>query len=62
MEPEILFGVKNGKFILLGIGFYFGKDGSLFEVLCPSGYTWRGQSTPDNIWTLAKAHALAADS
>ena len=42
MEPEILFGVKDNKFILLGIGFYFGKDGTIFEVFSPSGCTWRG--------------------
>lgn len=62
MEPEILFGVKNNKLALLGIGFYFGKDGTIFEVFCPSGYTWRGQSTPTNMWLLAKSHALCADS
>jgi Lipoxygenase len=62
LEPEVLFGVRDGKFVLLGIGFYFGKDGTMFEVLSPSGYSWRGQYTPDNMWVLAKAHALAADS
>eukprot|EP00347_Sterkiella_histriomuscorum_P017751 403348136 len=62
MEPEILFGVKDNKFILLGIGFYFGKDGTIFEVFSPQGCTWRGQSTPTNMWILAKAHALCADS
>jgi hypothetical protein len=42
MEPEILFGVKDNQFILLGIGFYFGKDGTMFEVFSPYGYSWRG--------------------
>lgn len=42
MEPEILFGVKDNKFTILGIGFYFGKDGTIFEVFSPQGFTWRG--------------------
>lgn len=62
MEPEILFGVKDNKFTLLGIGFYFGKDGTIFEIFSPPGCTWRGLSTPNNLWMLAKAHALCADS
>lgn len=62
MEPEILFGVRDGKLALLGIGFYFGRDGTMFEVFSPPGYSWRGQYTPDNMWILAKAHAMAADS
>lgn len=46
----------------LGIGFYFGKDGTLFEVFTPKNVTWRGISTPKNMWMLAKTHALSADA
>jgi len=36
MEPEILIGfTPENKMTVLGIGFYFGKDGSLFEVFTP---------------------------
>ena len=36
MEPEVLMGVNNlNQFIPLGIGFYFGKDGTCFEVFTP---------------------------
>ncbi|CDW77802.1 allene oxide synthase 8r-lipoxygenase fusion protein [Stylonychia lemnae] len=63
MEPEILIGVNaENRFTILGIGFYHGKDGSMFEVYSPENVTWRGQYTPKNIWLLAKTHALCADS
>lgn len=63
MEPEVLIGIdKDNKMIPLSIGFYFGKDGTQFEVFTPSTISWRGLKTPINIWKLAKSHALAADS
>ncbi len=63
MEPEILMGVTpENKLTLLGIGLYFGKDGSLLEVFTPEGISWRGLFTPPNLWKVAKFHALAADS
>jgi hypothetical protein len=43
MEPEVLIGVNSeNKFVILGIGFYHGKDGSMFEVYCPESISWRG--------------------
>ena len=30
LEPEVLTCIKNGKFMVLAIGFYFGKDGTDF--------------------------------
>lgn len=62
MEPEILTAItKEGKHIPLGIGFFFGKDGTDFEVFTPRG-KWNGLKTPPNLWLLAKMHALCADS
>lgn len=64
MEPEILTAIdKDGKHIVLGIGFFHGKYGEEkdFEVYTPRG-KWNGISTPSYLWLLAKMHALCADS
>lgn len=62
LEPEILSCHEDGKLKVLAIGFYFGKNATDFEVFTPSGISWRGKSTPPNLWMLAKNHALCADS
>lgn len=65
MEPEILTAITaEGQHIVLGIGFFLGKYGNpkMFEVYTPSGYKWGELETPENIWVLAKMHALCADS
>jgi len=63
MEPEILTAItEEGKHIVLGIGFFFGNDGTDFEVFTPKGLKWNGHATPPNLWILAKMHALCADS
>jgi hypothetical protein len=61
LEPEILICVKDGKFSPLGIGFYFGKTATEFEVYCPAGINWKGIATPPNLWILAKNNALCTD-
>ncbi|CDW84295.1 arachidonate 15-lipoxygenase [Stylonychia lemnae] len=60
-EPEVLSAIVDGKHVPLAIGFYFGPDGTDFEVFTPSG-RWREHKTPKNLWILAKMHALCADS
>lgn len=67
MEPEVLTAIKDGKHIPLGIGFFHGKHGhgqddKNFEVYTPKGIKWNGNPTPENLWLLAKMHALCADS
>eukprot|EP00347_Sterkiella_histriomuscorum_P016089 403354533 len=61
LEPEVLTAIVDGKFKIIGIGFYFGKDATEFEVFTPTG-TWRDMKTPPNIFMLAKMHVMAADS
>lgn len=62
MEPEVLTAItKEDKHIILGIGFFFGPNGTDFQVFTPTG-TWKDQKTPKNFWILAKMHALCADS
>ena len=51
----------DGKHIPLAIGFYFGQDGTDFEVFTPNG-RWREHITPKNLWILAKMHVMTADS
>lgn len=61
LEPEVLTCVEGGQFKILGIGFYFGKDGTDFQVYTRHG-SWRGVTCPPNLWTVAKFHAMTADS
>jgi len=67
MEPEILTAIEDNddkskaKHIVLGIGFFFGPNGTQFQVFTPKG-TWYGIATPPKLWLLAKMHALCADS
>jgi hypothetical protein len=61
MEPEILTAIINDRHVPLAIGYFFGPDGTDFEVFTPTG-TWREHPTPKNLWLLAKMHALCCDS
>lgn len=61
LEPEILSAIVDGEYKLLAIGFYFGPDGTDFEIFTPKG-SWNNYPTPPNLWMLAKMHALACDS
>jgi hypothetical protein len=61
MEPEILTAIINDRHVPLAIGYFFGPDGTDFEVFTPRG-TWREHPTPKNLWLLAKMHALCCDS
>lgn len=61
LEPEVLSAIVDGECKALAIGFFFGPNGTDFEVFTPSG-SWNGHPTPPNLWMLAKMHALCADS
>lgn len=51
---------------IVAIGFFY--HNLEFEVYTPKGYNWKPSNgdkhlpTPDNLWILAKMHALACDS
>lgn len=61
MEPEVLTCVEGGQFKVLALGFYFGKDGTDFQIYTRHG-SWRGVTCPPNLWTVAKFHVMTADS